>query len=176
MALKGKTLSELLTNIRDYAKPNRFSVTFNVNVPRAIQGDIDVGHFLIKGMTLPTFGAAPINIEHLGRRIQIPGDAVYGDFNATFRVDADYKIYNGMHSWSKAVLDQEGEITQATIADAMGSTAIIEVYDHKLKPMRKVTIHNVFPTVVGELAYDMDTVDTPLEYIVTFAYSHFVQG
>ena len=38
------------------------------------------------------------------------------------------------------------------------------------------TIHNCFPTVVGELSYGDDSENTPVEFNITFSYTDWVLG
>lgn len=174
MAIQGQTLDELKSQIKDYALPNRFEIVLLPPSAVADATELKISNFLIKSVNAPEIGVGSIPIQHLGKRVMVPGDSVYGELSVVLRVDDDYKIVRALEKWIYSVfgprIDDMGSV--GTYADTFDSgNMILYAYDRKmnLKWARKYI--GIFPTNMGAFNFDMEATDQPLEMTINFAYT-----
>ncbi len=157
-------------------RSNKYRVSFAW--PRGIQGvsslrDVDV---LAKSATAPQREIGIIELWNQGRKLVIPGDTAFDNSWALdFYLTENHSLRYDMVKWQVAC-DNFHENIHTGQPDMIFADLRLEQLDSAGNVSAQYTLHNCFPTVVGEVSYGDDSENTPTEFNVTFSYTDWVLG
>lgn len=151
------------------ARPTLFQV--QITNPANGAGDIKVP-FMCKAAQLPASTLGSIPIGYFGRKIQIAGDRTFDPWTVTIMNDEDFLIRNAMEEWMNQINLHEQNVTGfgTSAPSVYKSQATVQQYGKDGNILREYKFNGIFPTAVGEISLDWDSVDTIEEFTVTFQY------
>jgi len=140
--------------------------------------DLTLNRFFVRAVSLPPSQINPIRIPYRGRILKWPGDRVY--YPWTFRVldqneggDASHKsIWNKFQDWSNVINSHSDNISSDNW-NSFTTDWVIKQVDHHGTIMKKITLHDCWPTVIGPISMDSNAIDTIVEFTVTVEYQWF---
>jgi len=169
-------------------------VDFNGNISHPEQGPDNfwVESFLVKSAQWPTSNIGVIEVPFRGRKIKKPGDRVFNEWNITChfapdRTSGSVPIYDAFIRWMD-VLNSHSDIrsrykTKAGSGNdgvnvAVGGKTDWIVYALDPSGFVNSTIKLVgcFPTEVGTIDFNWDTLDALVEFPVTLQYDYWLKG
>lgn len=184
------SLQNFKNSLGTAARPNNFTVS--ITLPSVITaaantsfaGDVTNVPLLAKATTIPSFTMGVVEIPHIGgRRIKVPGDRVFPEWQVTFIADETMGIHKAMVSWSdylkRADFSQEdltgrdsaGPAKTGTAATQLFGTIIISHLDIDGAEVRAYRLDEAWPSEVAQLDMSYDNFDQIAEFSVTFQYS-----
>ena len=148
------------------ARPNLFEV--ELAFPEAIQIDNDIkdkSRFLVKAAALPASNITPIDVNFRGRILKIAGDRTFDTWTVTCINDTDFSIRSAFEKWMNLI----NKLSDATgVQDPAGyqEDAFIHQLDRDGSTLRTYKFFDVFPTQVGQIDMNYETIDTLEEFTV----------
>ena len=181
-------------SILDYASPIQFKFTC-IKLPTV--------EFFCQTANVPSITLGTADVETPLKNIPIPGDKlVYGELNVSFLVDENLNNYKELHDWltglgfpqahtqyanllatgkdrfptsDVGVGTNPDTVVPQTVDDgASYSDATLTVLNSKNIVKTEIRFHNVYPTQLGSLAYDIKASDVNyLTVNATFNYMYY---
>ena len=146
--------------------------------PKGIQGvsDLKEVDVLAKSTTAPERELGTIDLWNQGRKHVIPGDTAFSNtWTVDFYLGESHEIRYDMIKWQVACDNFHRNIHSGN-PSAIFSDLRVEQLDSAMKVTAQYTLHNCFPTSVGEVSYSDDAENSVTEFSVTFSYTDFVLG
>jgi hypothetical protein len=157
-------------------RANKYRVSFTF--PSALDNKVDLADVdvLAKSASAPAKNIGQIDLWNQGRKLVIPGDTSFENtWDLSFYISEDHKLRFDMLKWQN-LCDNFHKNTHAGTPGAVMTSLKVEQLDSAGNPTAAYTIHNCFPTTVGEITYGDDSENTVTECSVTFSYTDFVVG
>jgi hypothetical protein len=180
-------------SIMDYASPIQFRFKCS-KLPKV--------EFFCQTANIPGIGLGVANIETPLKTIPFPGDKVtYNDLAISFLVDENLENYKEIHDWIIGLgapqnhtqfsdfrglssdrfpgTSSSNAITGQATADplpegGMYSDATLTVLNSKNIAVTEIRFHNIFPTSLGALSYNVQASDVNyLSTAVDFSYMYY---
>jgi|TARA_B110000467_G_scaffold127034_1_gene119978 hypothetical protein len=160
------TISDFAARFGGGVRPNLFRVQIN-GAPEFFQ-DID---FLCKATTIPASTIGKVEVPFRGRKLQVPGDRTFEDWNITLLNDTAWQNRSSIEAWmgrmqahtaNYADIDDLSHYGQASVSQLDRQNNIIRTYRMEC-----------FPTSAAAITLDADTNDSVEEFEVTFAINYF---
>ena len=132
------------------ARPNLFEV--ELAFPEAIAA-------------LPASNITPIDVNFRGRILKIAGDRTFDTWTVTCINDTDFSIRSAFEKWMNLI----NKLSDATgVQDPAGyqEDAFIHQLDRDGSTLRTYKFFDVFPTQVGQIDMNYETIDTLEEFTV----------
>ena len=86
------TVETFKSKFTDFARSYQFMVSFTGAPVEGIRNP-DMG-FLVETTTLPTKNITAVDAAYMGQQVKLAGNVEYPDWEVTFRVDSEYKVYD----------------------------------------------------------------------------------
>tara|TARA_R110002012_G_scaffold299289_1_gene498319 strand:+ start:1569 stop:2096 length:528 start_codon:yes stop_codon:yes gene_type:complete len=158
-------------------RTHRYDV--DMSLPSGINDEGQNSRFFIRAVSLPPSQINPIRIPYRGRLLKWPGDRIY--FPWTFRVldqnEGDNKsLWNSFNEWSNRINDNK-ENTSNQDWGSFTSDWTIKQIGYDGGATKTITLFDCWPTIVGPISMDANSIDTLVEFTVTVEYTyHTVAG
>jgi|TARA_R110001592_G_scaffold14288_1_gene64240 hypothetical protein len=159
-------ISEFAEQFGQGVRPTLFQVTGTIGTGQ--QQD-----FFIKSGQLPASTLGTIEVPYRGRKIKRPGDRTFAEWTITVLASDDLPLRAGFEGWMEQ-LSSHNEIN-TTIQLGQEWTVVAQKPDGSPHGT-EYTFHNVFPTEVGAMDLNYETVDTIAEFTVTLQYDYWSGG
>lgn len=178
-------MSDIIQNLinevlDDGARSSKFGCL--ITLPEAITGQnsqhLDI---LCKVASIPSKSTEVINLKYKGKDIPIPGQEKFEQsLEITFYLEENHhtrilfdRWLDGMHYENYA-----SEVSKESKKIQTGTGFVSQFTLHQLNfegeaPTANYTFYNVFPKELASISVDSSSVDTILEYNVSFSYSHY---
>lgn len=169
-------LQDLKNAIGPGARANKYRVLFEI--PDAVPKTASSSTFdiLCVSASMPSRTIGTIEVHNQGRSLVLPGDSQYSkSWSLTFYSTEEHNIRRAMLEWMRSI-DHFQDNMHSGVPAAIMTDMKIEQLDSAGNPTVRATLHNCFPTEVGELSYGDDQSDSILQVSVTFAFSDWVTG
>ena len=146
---------------------------FQVQITNPVNAIADLKTpFMVQAAAIPESTLGTIEIPYFGRKVKIGGDRTFAEWTVTIINDEDFLIRNAMENWMASINSHEGNVTQAGTASASEYKAQAQItqYSKTGAPLRTYNFNGLFPTSIGEITMEWNTVDEIETFEVTFAY------
>ncbi len=150
----------------DLARPNRFQVFLSHN------GGQPNLSFFCKSSSAPSQTVAAVDVNYQGRIIKLPGDRTNPTWTMKVYGSNSYEIYNSFNSW--LTQSNDAVLNIGDTAANLKEDAIVNQLDRQDNVINSWRLVGVFPTEIGEIAFDWGTDNTVLEFDVTFAIDYLL--
>lgn len=158
------------------ARSNKYRLSFAW--PTGVTGETALSEvdIICKAAVAPQKELGIIEVWNQGRKLVIPGDTTFDNaWSVDFYLGENHKLRYDMVKWQNACdnfhTNKHSGLPQEIYADLR-----LEQLDSAGEVSAQYTLHNCFPTVVGEISYGDDSENTPVEFNVTFSYTDWVIG
>ena len=140
-----------------------------------VEGDIggEKLEFFVKSAQLPASNIGTIEVPYKGRKIKRPGDRTFAEWTITVLASDDLPLRAEFESWMNQ-LNDHADIKQTT--DLNREWSVVAVKPDGSDHGSPYTFHNIFPTEVGAVELNYETVDTIAEFTVTLQYDYWTGG
>jgi hypothetical protein len=169
-------IREIESVLKAAGRQNKYRVSFAFPPLVGTQTDLQSVDILAKSTTAPQKEIGVIELWNQGRKLPIPGDTVFDNvWTVSFYLGEAHDIRFDLLKWQDAADNfytnkHSGDPSQI-FADLR-----VEQLDSAGNSTAVYTLHNCFPSVVGEVTYDDSAENSPTEFDVTFTYSDWVIG
>ena len=162
-----RTISDFKTKLTGGgARPNLFEVELAFPAGVGIDNDvIDDARFLVKAAALPSSIIAPINVPFRGRILKIAGDRTFETWTITVLNDVSFDIRSAFEKWMNYI-NKLDDATGVTNPVDYQVDAIVNQLNRDGGILRRYRFKDVFPTSVGSIDLNYETVDTIQEFTV----------
>jgi hypothetical protein len=152
------------------ARPNLFKVT--INFPAYAGGDVELTSFLCKTAALPQSSTAAFSVPFRGRELKIAGDRVFEDWTVAIYNDTNFTIRDSFERWLNGI-NAHSANTGITNPVDYQADLLVEQLDRDESVIKRYNFRGAFPTAVGTIALDYETVNQIEIFDVTFAYQYW---
>lgn len=127
--------------------------------------------FMVRAASIPTVTIGKIEVPYFGRKINVPGDRTWEDWDTTVINDEDFIVRNAIEQWHNAMNAFRRNIaTSGANPNTYKSTALVTAFSKTGDERRIYQLNGVFPTLVQAIVVDWATTDTIAEFQVTWAF------
>ena len=162
------TISDFAAKFKGGVRPNLFRVSIN-GAPELFS-DLE---FLCKGTTIPASTIGKVEVPYRGRKLQVPGDRTFEDWNITLLNDVDWQNRSALEAWMARIQTHTANYSDFDSNDlSYYGQASVSQLDRQNNIIRTYRME-CFPTNLAAITLDADTVDTVEEFEVTFAVNYF---
>ena len=135
--------------------------------------DDSLNRFFIRAVSLPPSQVNPIRIPYRGRILKWPGDRIY--FPWTFRVldqGGKESLWTKFNDWSNTINDHKTNINNPDWDNFTTDWKIQQIGANGNTVLKEVTLFDCWPTIIGPISMDANSIDTLVEFTVTVEYSY----
>ena len=129
--------------------------------------------FMVQTASLPasTLGVAPVPFR--GRQFKYAGDRTFEPWQITVVTDTDFMVRNAFEAWMNGMND--AETSQGRLrASEYWAKGFVHALDRTDKILYAYEMNNIFPSSIGEVSLDMNSVDTVATFPVTLEIGYFI--
>jgi len=157
-------------------RPSLFAV--QLNLPANIGLDTNSPtkfRFLCRAAELPESTISPIEVPYFGRKIKVAGERVFSDWSVTVMNDEDFNVRAMFEAWSNALNRMISNVRDSNIS-AEQYKIDLEVFQFGKdgETLRSYIISGAFPTQIGAISLDWDSVNQVETFTVNFAYDYWI--
>ena len=151
---------------------------FRVIIP-SVAGIIGTGlnsettSFLVRTASLPGQTITEIPINFRGRQLFIAGDRTFEPWTTTVFNDTDFMIRNAMETWMNAINDLSEATGLSNVTDYTADV-FVEQLDRDDAVLKTYRLKNCWPTAIGAIDLNADTVSEIETFDITWRYTSFV--
>ena len=155
------------------ARANQFRVIMNApGFAGNLAGTTQQTSFLVRTASLPGQTITEIPINFRGRQLFLAGDRTFETWTTTVFNDTNFAIRNGIESWMNAINDLT-ETTGLNDVRVYTSDLRVEQLDRGDQVLKSYVLKNCWPTAVGAIELNMDTVSEIETFDITWRYTTF---
>ena len=152
------------------ARPNLFKAT--INFPAYAGGDVELTSFLCKSAALPQSSTPAFAVPFRGRELKIAGDRVFEDWTISVYNDTNFSIRDSFERWLNGINAHSANTGLTNPVDYQADL-IVEQLDRDESVIKRYNFRGAFPTSVGAITLDYETVNQIELFDVTFAYQYW---
>ena len=176
MAETGK-ISEFAQQFGQGVRPTLFRVWGDFVVGTGTQPSPEKQEFFIKSAQLPSSTIGMIEVPYKGRKIKRPGDRTFAEWTVTVLASDDFPIRSAFLDWMHQI---NHHVNVHTGYDHSNQATDWNVEAIKPDGNPHTNSHyvfvNCFPTEVGVIEMNYETVDTIAEFPVTIQFDYWYGG
>ena len=154
------------------ARANQFKVILT-SPPGIVTGlDNIAASFHIKASSLPGQTITEVAVPFRGRTLYLAGDREFETWTTTIINDTGFLVRNAMERWMSGINDLE--TSQGTTNPAnYYSQLLVKQLDRDDNTLKSYTLKNCWPTAIGAIDLNFDTVSEVETFEVTWRYTDF---
>ena len=159
---------------KDFARPNLYTVDFNLPPLSGTSGDsITKVEMSAKNVNIPAFDIGRQEVKRMGQRFFLPTSQAYGDIQMTLFCDNEYTQRYFLHNWLKElVYDSDTNIYKKMIV-ASRASMVIRQFDNKFNTIFAAEFRFIWPTSISEIQLSQESDSSIVEFPVTLSYSTY---
>ena len=162
------TISDFAARFKGGVRPNLFRVSIN-GAPELFT-DLE---FLCKATTIPASTIGKVEVPYRGRKLQVPGDRTFEDWNITLLNDTDWQNRSALEGWMGRIQAHTANYSDFDSNDiGYYGQASVSQLDRQNNIIRTYRME-CFPITAAAITLDADTNDSVEEFEVTFAVNYF---
>jgi|TARA_R110000851_G_scaffold204634_1_gene356546 hypothetical protein len=129
--------------------------------------------FFIKAAQFPASTLGFIEVPFKGRKIKRPGDRTFAEWSITVLQDDQNSVREDFIGWMNQI-NNHFEISGDSVSDALFPDWTVTALRQDDSEAGSIEIRSCFPTEVGTIDFNYETVDTFAEFTVTIQYDYWV--
>jgi hypothetical protein len=173
-----------MANISDFkaqligggARPNQFRV--ELSFPTYVTGGPIAGlqgQFLCKSAALPQSTVENMPIQYRGRAVNFAGERTFAPWTVAIYNDTTFNIRNAMEKWSDGVQNHSQTNGRTNPRDYQVDLSVYQL-DRNGAIVKAYKFHDAYPTNIGAIAVDYDTVNQMEIFDVEFTYNYWTSN
>ena len=128
--------------------------------------------FMIKAASLPGQTITEVAVPFRGRTLYLAGDREFETWTTTIINDTGFLVRNAMERWMSGINDLE--TSQGTTNPSnYYSQLLVKQLDRDDNTLKSYTLKNCWPTAIGAIDLNFDTVSEVETFEVTWRYTDF---
>ena len=131
--------------------------------------------FFIKAAQFPASTIGFIEVPFKGRKIKRPGDRTFAEWSITVLQDEGNSVREDFIGWMNQI-NNHFEISGDSVSDALFPDWTVTALRQDDSEAGSIEIRNCFPTEIGTIDFNYETVDTFAEFTVTLQYDYWVSA
>jgi hypothetical protein len=166
-------LDNFINNFQGGNRTHRYDVEMSFPTEVGSASADQMNRFFIRAVSLPPSQVNPIRIPYRGRILKWPGDRIY--FPWTFRVldqGGKNSLWTGFNEWSNLINNHKDNISSQSWNEFTTDWSIKQIGADGSTDLKAVTLFDCWPTIVGPISMDSNSIDTLVEFTVTVEYSY----
>ena len=160
-------ISEFSTQFGQGVRPTLFEVTTS-----KVSGTL--AKFFIKSVQIPASNIGTIEVPYKGRKIKKPGDRTFAEWSITVLASEDLKLRGEFETWMNEI-SSHTEATQSENDAGNWQVAALKA-DGEAEHGGFYEFHNIFPSEIGAIEMNYESVDAIAEFTVTLQYDYWTGG
>lgn len=155
------------------ARANQFLV--QLTFPSYVTGGIVAGQqaqFLCKGAQLPASNVDNVQVQYRGRPINFAGERTFEPWTISVYNDTSFDIRNALEQWSNGVQSLVDTTGRVNPRDYQVDLQVSQL-DRNGAILKTYKFVDAYPTTIGAIALDYDTVNQIETFDVTFQYNYW---
>lgn len=170
------TIGNLKSKVRDFARPNMFSISFSP--PNGVPITPELDEIIDLCCQSAQFSAASVKgspLQRMGQKLDIPSDFEFGDLQLQFANDIDFKCRQFFINWTDWMTEfQNATFVSQSIRDVLrGSVRVSYITHDTHKVAYYVDFFHAFPKQLSEISLSATEESTVQNFNVTIGYSYF---
>lgn len=175
------------------ARPNLFEV-FLPGMPENLVKNYTVEDattfsFLCKSTSLPSSNINTVEVPFRGRTLKVAGDRTFATWNVSIINDENFRIRTALEEWMNGINQLENATGATNPTSYMKDALVYQLgrgaekresttgtINTTVNPLRTYHFHDIFPTLVGEIALSYDQGDQIEEFPVEFQVQYWTVG
>mgnify|MGYP003118535590 CR=1 FL=1 len=170
------SLSSFITEFKGGNRANRYQVSGKVgpNDPSA-----GLNKFFVRAASLPPSQVNEIRVPYRGRILKWPGDRVYQPWTIRILDEStkDRDLWTAFHKWSDEINDHVDNFNQLSGPDEgldkFTFNWTVQQVDESSNPLKTIELIGCWPSLVGPIDMDANSVDTLVEFNVVVNYQYY---
>ena len=169
------TLTEFAANLRDVARPNRFTCEFRGNIRRAVEAPDNLKYMIHKA-TIPKLDINGPVMKYRGTTMMLRGDYKKDPLSLSFHNESRWKVRTFFEEWMAYSIDFDSENRRKSMQESrFGASVIVTQYGPGLfEPIAAYEYLEVTPFEISEIALDQLQADVLEEFTVSFQYAYWI--
>jgi hypothetical protein len=154
------------------ARANQFRVIMNTpSFGVGIEGTEETS-FLVRTASLPGQTITEIPINFRGRQLFVAGDRTFETWSTTVFNDTDFAIRKGIERWMNGINDLNNARGLSNVNDYTADLVVQQLNRDNLV-IKTYTLKKCWPTAIGAIELNMDTVSEIETFDITWRYTSF---
>jgi hypothetical protein len=154
------------------ARANQFKVVLAAPAGIVTGLNAESASFMIKASSLPGQTITEVAVPFRGRTLYLAGDREFETWTTTIINDTGFLVRNAMERWMSGINDLE--TSQGTTNPAnYYSQLLVKQLDRDDNTLKSYTLKNCWPTAIGAIDLNFDTVSEVETFEVTWRYTDF---
>lgn len=173
-----------MANISDFkaqltgggARANQFRV--QITFPSFVNLGIVAGlqtQFLCKSAQLPASTVENFGVQYRGRAVNFAGERSFAPWTIQVYNDTDFNIRNAMEQWSNGIQNLAATTGLTNPRDYQVDLAVHQL-DRNGATVKTYNFIDAYPTEVGSIELDYDTVNAIETFPITFQYNYWTSN
>jgi hypothetical protein len=154
------------------ARANQFRVIMNTPTGIATGLQTTTTSFLVRTASLPGQTITEIPINFRGRQLFLAGDRTFETWSTTVFNDTDFMIRNALERWMNGINDLAEATGLSNVRDYTADL-IVEQLNRDDQVIKTYVLRNCWPTAIGAIELNMDTVSEIETFDITWRYTTF---
>ena len=162
------TISDFAARFKGGVRPNLFRVSIN-GAPELFT-DLE---FLCKAATIPDSTIGKVEVGYRGRKLQVPGDRVFSDWEITVLNDTNWQNRSAMEAWLARIQAHTANYSDFDNNDiGYYGQASVSQLDRQNNIIRTYRME-VMPTSVAAITLGSEENDSVEDFACTFAVNYY---
>jgi hypothetical protein len=170
-----------MANISDFkaqlvgggARANQFQV--QLTFPSFVVGGPAIGlqsQFLCKAAQLPAANIENMPVQYRGRAVNFAGEKVFQPWTVSIYNDTTFNIRNALEKWSDGIQNNSQTNGRTNPRDYQVDLQVFQL-DRNGAVVKAYKFHDAYPTTIGPIAVDYDTVNQIEIFECEFVYNYW---
>lgn len=135
--------------------------------------------FLVKAAQLPASTLGLIEVPYRGRKIKVPGDRTFAEWQITVLADGHFDLRDKFEAWSSAINQHEANVpnveTQPLSGEQYQDWQVFQM-DRKGNKIKGYNFIGCWPSEVSAVDVNHETTDSLTEFTVTLQYTYWTSN
>lgn len=157
------------------ARPTLFKVRFapprGVSFSGSALKGFSKSEFMVKAAQLPGRTDGVIELSYQGRKIKLPGDPTFPEWQVTVINDEDFAVKNAMEMWQSAINEHVENVRKVNDVTQLMSDITVDQISQQGKVIKSYVLKYAFPSDVAPIEVSWEQNDTVEEFTVSWNYS-----
>ena len=154
------------------ARANQFRVIMNTPSFGVGIENTEETSFLVRTASLPGQTITEIPINFRGRQLFVAGDRTFETWSTTVFNDTDFRIRNGIERWMNGINDLTNARGRSNVSQYTADLVVQQLNRDNLV-IKTYTLKKCWPTAIGAIELNMDTVSEIETFDITWRYTSF---
>lgn len=154
------------------ARANQFEVVVEFPAFAGGSEEIRKTQFLVKATRMPGSTIGVTEVPFRGRTLKLAGDREFAEWSATFLNDIDFAVRDAFERWSNTIVSHVDNVGINSPDEYMSTISVYQL-NRQGNRIKEYVLHNVWPSIIGEIEVAQDSNNLVEEFEVTFQYSEW---